>query len=262
MFPYVALFSFLFFITACSKHKEGELRVGVTNGPHAIIAEHVQKLAEAKGIKVKLIAFDEFIQPNVALDAGDIDLNIYQHEPFLHEQMQSRGYAFASLGKAIILPLGIYGADHVKSLKDIPRGAKALIPVDPTNSSRALKLLEAAGLIKLSNHINPMPKDLAQNALELKIIEVEAPLLPRLLKDDADIAVINADWVMVSGIDPNRALFKEGTDSPYANLFVVKQGREGDHNIQNFIALYQSDDVKQFIQKQFKGAILPAAWKG
>jgi D-methionine transport system substrate-binding protein len=172
--------------------------------------------------------------------------------------MKARGYSFVAIGKSILLPLAIYGADHVTSLDAVKHGAKVLISVDPSNGARSLNLLEKAGLITLSNHINPTPKDIAHNPHGLKIIEAEAPLLPRLLKDDADLAVIISDWVIVSGMDANKALFKEDINAPYANLIVVKQGNENRDDIKKFVALYQSDDVKKFIQDTFKGAILPA----
>ncbi len=245
-------------LAACSKKSDHTLRVGMTNGPHAEIIEYVQKRAKAEGLDLELVPFDDFIQPNVALDAGDIDVNIYQHLPFLQEQMKSRGYDFVVVGKAITLPLGIYGADHVTSLSTLKHGTKVLISVDPSNAARSLMLLEKAGLLTLSNHINPSVKDIQENPLGLKIIEVEAPLIPRLLKDDADIAVIIADWVMVSGMDANKALFKEDAKSTYANLIVVKKGSETRADIQKLLHIYQSDDVKKFILEKFKGAILPA----
>lgn len=256
LFPSILL---AFSLIACSKQKD-TLKVGVTGGPHAVIAEFVQKKAKEKGLNAELVTFDDFIQPNVALEAGDIDVNIYQHEPFLKEQMNSRGYKnFVVVGKAILLPLAIYGADHIKSIKDVKSDAKVLIPSDPTNAARALRLLEKAGLIKLINHINPTPKDLAENPLNLKIIEVEAPLIPRLLKDDADIAVINADWVIASGMDPAKALLKEeAKDSPYTNLIVAKKENQSRPDLKKFVELYHGDDVKKLIQDTFKGAVLPA----
>ena len=245
-------------LMGCSKDKKDHLRVGVTNGPHAIIAEFVQKKSAEAGLNVTLIPFDDFVQPNLALEGGDLDMNIYQHEPFLKDQIQSRGFQFVSIGKAILLPFGIYGNPSIKQLKDLKKGATVLIPSDPSNGGRALKLLEKAELLKIAPKEQPTLKDIIENPYDLKLVEVEAPLLPRLLKDDADIAVINADWVMVAGMDPTSVLFKEDTQSPYANLMVIKKGNESDPRIQKFIDLYQNEDVRAFIHKTFKGAIIPA----
>jgi len=242
---------------ACSKNKE-TLKVGVTNGPHAQIVEFVQKKAQKEGLKVEIVYFDDFIQPNIALDAKDIDANIYQHEPFLYDQMKSRGYKFKSLGRTILLPLGIYPNPAIKSFDDVKKGAKVLIPIDPTNSARALKLLEKSGLIDLSNHIDPSPRDVNKNPRELKIIEVEAPLIPRLLLDDADLGVINADWVIVSQIDPKTALLKESSDSAnYTNLMVVREEDKARPDLKKFLNLYQSQDVADFIAETFKGVVDP-----
>lgn len=255
---FFALFSCVLMLLGCSKNEKNTLHVGVTNGPHAVIAEFVQQKATAEGLNIILIPFDDFVQPNLALEGGDLDVNIYQHEPFLKDQIQSRGFKFVSAGKAIILPLGIYGNPSIKNIKDIKKGATVLIPSDPSNGARALKLLEKEKLLKVAAKDQPTVKDILENPYELKIVEVEAPLLPRLLKDDADLAVINADWVMVSGMDPASALAQEDINSPYANLIVVKEGMEKDPRIQTLVKLYQNDDVKAFIQTKFKGAIIPA----
>ena len=255
---FFVLFSCILTLLGCSKNDKNTLRIGVTNGPHAVIAEFVQQKATTEGLAITLIPFDDFVQPNLALEGGDLDVNIYQHEPFLKDQIASRGFKFVSVGKAILLPLGIYGNASVKTLQDMKKEATVLIPSDPSNGGRALKLLEKAKLLKLAQKDQPTLKDIEENPYGLKMVEVEAPLLPRLLKDDADLAVINADWVMVSGMDPSKALLKEETHSPYANLIVVKEGMEKDPRMESLVRLYQSDDVKAFIHKTFKGAIVPA----
>jgi D-methionine transport system substrate-binding protein len=192
-------------------------------------------------------------------------MNIYQHEPFLKEQIAARGYHLSIMGKAILLPLGIYGGAGVKSLEDVKMGAKVIIPNDPTNGARALLLLQRAGLIKLKTMeacdlIGPTLADIVENPKNLKIMEVEAPLLPRLLQEDASLAVINADWVIVAGMDPKTSMIHEDAiNSPYTNVIVVKEGAETRKNTLEFVKLYQSDDVKKFIAQEFKGAVV-AGW--
>lgn len=251
---------FLLFL-GCSKNEGDQtLRIGVTNGPHAKIVEFVLGKVHNHNIPVEIVYFDDFIQPNVALDAGEIDMNIYQHQPFLDEQVQSRGYKIESIAKAILLPLGLYGREGIKNLEAIPEGAKVLIPADPTNGARSLILLEKAGILTLKNVTNPTLFDIKTNPKNLKFVEIDAPLLPRLLKEDADLAVINADWVIVSGMDPKKALFTEEVkNSPYVNVMVVRTKDMENPKIQEFIHLYQSEDVKRFIEDTFKGAVI-AAW--
>ena len=250
----------LCFLGCSKKDDHHPLRVGVTNGPHAKIAEFVMEQARMKNLPVEIVYFDDFIQPNVALDAGEIDLNIYQHQPFLDEQIQSRGYKIESMAKAILLPLGLYGKESIKNISEIPNEAKILIPVDPTNGARSLILLEKAGLLSLKNHSNPTLFDLQSNKKNLKLVEVDAPLLPRLLKEDADLAVINADWIIVAGMDPKKALFTEDAkNSPYVNVIAARIKDKNNPQIQQFIEIYQSDSVKNFIADTFKGAVM-AAW--
>lgn len=257
---FFSLFTAVFLCVACQKEEKNVLKVGVTSGPHAQIAEKVVNLAKEQGMNVKIVYFDDFIQPNAALDAKEIDINIYQHQPFLGEQVASRGYKIKSMAKAILLPLGIYGGKNVKSLSDVKDSAKVLIPSDPTNGARALLLLQEAGLMKLGKQDNPTPRDIVENPKNLQIVEIEAPLLPRVLQEDADLAVINADWVIVADMDPKSALFTEkAQNSPYTNLIVVREGEQERADIIQFVKIYQSNEVKAFIEQTFKGAVI-AAW--
>ena len=232
------------------------LTVGVTGGPHAVIMEEVKKAFEKKGYTLKVVEFNDFILPNAALDQKEIDVNSYQHQPFLDDQIKSRGYKLVAVGKTLTLPLGIYSAQHT-SLENIPEGAKVAIPNDPTNSGRALLLLQKAGLIELKTLENPTILDIAKNSKKLKFIELEAPQQPRTLKD-VDLSVIITDWVLVAGLDAKKALLTEGKDSPYANIIVVRQGDENRADTKALVSVYQSPLIKSFIEKHYRGAILPA----
>ena len=232
------------------------LSIGVTAGPHAVIMEEVKKEYAKKGFTLKIIEFNDFILPNAALSQGDIDANSYQHQPFLDEQVKSRGYKIISAAKTIVLPLGIYSSRH-KSLDLIPTGAKIAIPNDPTNGGRALLLLKKAGLLELKQQGNPSILDITQNPKKLKIVEIEAPQLPRTL-NDVDFSVINTDWVLVAGLDPSKAVYREGVDSPYANIIVIRKGDETRADIQALLAVYKSKHIREFILKYYRGAVLPA----
>lgn len=237
-------------------HQVYALTVGVTAGPHAIIMEKLKEEAQKSGLDLKVIEFNDFILPNQALDFREIDLNSYQHLPFLEEQVKSRGYKLVPVGKTIVLPMGLYSAKHA-TISEIKEKAHIAIPNDPTNGGRALKLLEKAKWIMLKPVENPSVLDILENPKDLKITEIDAPQIPRILKD-VDYGVVNTDWIVVSGMDPKKALITEDKYSPYANIIVVHQGDEGREDIQKFLSLYHSPVMKKFISEQFKGAAVPA----
>jgi len=243
------------FILSITPLVAAPLKVGVTAGPHAIIMEKVKELAKAEGIDIQVIEFNDFILPNVALNDKELDINSYQHQPFLDEQIKSRGYKIKAAGKTVLMPLGIY-SNRIKKLADLKDNSKIAIPSDPTNGGRALKLLEKEGLIKLKPVDNPTILDITDNPKKLTILEIDAPQLPRTL-DDVDAAVINTDWVLLAGLDPKTALAIEDKNSPYANVFAIRED-ENRPEVEKLIKIYQSDPIKTFILEKFKGAILPA----
>jgi D-methionine transport system substrate-binding protein len=244
-----------FFLTACDDSSKS-FKVGVTAGPHAIIMDEVKKLADKDGFKIKVVEFNDFNLPNAALENGDVDINVYQHEPFLNDQMKHKGYDFVVVGKSIVLPLGLY-SNKLKSIDEVQKGATVAIPNDPTNEGRALKLLEQAQLIKLQPSDNPTPLDIVDNPLQLKIVEVEAPQVPRII-DDVSLAVTNTDWMVLARKDPRTALIRESAPSQFVNVIVAKRQDKDNPNIQQFLKIYHSDAVKQFIKDKFAGAVEPA----
>lgn len=231
-----------------------DLKVGVTAGPHAMILEFVKEQAAKEGLKIDIVEFNDFILPNMALNDGQLQVNSYQHQPFLDEQVKSRGYKIITLGKTVLMPLGAYSNKH-KKVEDIQEGAKIAIPNDPTNGSRALLLLQKMGFIKIKDVAIPSILDITENTKKINIIELEAPQVPRSL-DDVDMAIINTDFVMLSGLDPKTAIAHESTDSPYVNIIAVRTGDESKKDIQDFLRIYQSDATKAFIEATFKGAII------
>lgn len=238
------------------KAPSAEFRVGVTAGPHAVIMDFVKEEAAKQGLVLKVIEFNDFILPNAALDHGDVMANSYQHKLFLDDQIKNRGYKLAVVAPSVVMPLGVY-AFALKSLNDLKQGATVLIPNDPTNGGRALLLLQKLGLLKLKENPLPSMLDIIENPKQLAIKELDAPTLPRAMVD-ADIAVINTDWLFVAGLDPLKALAKEDKDSPYANVIVVRSGTENDEDVKKFITIYHSEPVRKFIESEFKGAVIPA----
>ncbi len=250
--------------TAAAQDKT--LKVGVTSGPHAQIFEVVKRVFERgnPGYKIQIVEFNDYIQPDAALDAGELDANSFQHRPFLNAQIKTRGYKLFGTGRTFIGPMAIYSKKY-RGLNDIPAGARIGIPNDPANESRVLLLLQKQGVIKLRAGIDPLtgvnatPIDIVENPKKWKFIEIDAAQLPRTL-DDLDASAVNADYAAKAGLHPVRdSLVVESGDSPYACLIAVREKDKEQVWLPKLVKAYQSDEVKRFIDSEFKGGIL-AAW--
>jgi D-methionine transport system substrate-binding protein len=236
------------------------IKVGVTAGPHAEIMEAVKKAAEKDGLKIQIVEFNDYIQPNVALNQGDIDVNSYQHQPYLDNMVKDRKFEIVSIGKTVIFPMGIY-SKKVKNLTEVKPGATVAIPNDPTNGGRALLLLEKQGLIKLKQGagLKAAITDIIENPKNIKIKELDAAQIPRSL-DDIDVATINTNYAMTAGLIPTKdAISIEDANSPYANIIAVRTKDKDNPVFQKLVKAYQSDEVKKFIADHFKGSVV-AAW--
>ena len=189
------------------------LKIGVTAGPHAQIFEQVKKIAEKDGLKIQIVEFSDYIQPNAALAAGDLDANSYQHKPFLDQQVKDRGYKLVSVGYTVNYPIGIY-SKKVKDLKDLKEGARFGIPNDPTNGGRVLLVLQDLGLVKLKPDagLKATPLDVTDNPKKIKFVELEAAQLPRSL-DDLDVSAINTNFALSAGLNPQKDAIARKTRS-------------------------------------------------
>jgi len=240
--------------------QELKLTLGVTSGPHAQIAEVARQVAAKQGLQVKLVEFGDFIQPNAALAAGEVDANIYQHQPFLDAQNKDRGYQLVPVAKAVNQQMGVY-SKKVKSLKALKSGARVGIPNDPTNGSRALLVLAKQGLITLKPHVGARASvlDITANPQKLKFIELEAAQLARAL-DDLDAAAVNSSYAVAAGLSPQGdSLALEEVNTPYVTVLIVtRAGHESDQALQAFVKAYQSPEVKAFVDKTFQGAYTTA----
>ena len=236
------------------------LKVGVTPGPHAQIMEVVKKVAEKDGLKIQVVEFSDYVQPNVALHQGDIDINSFQHLPFLENMVKDRKYDLVMLAKTFTFPMGIY-SKKIKNIKELKDDAVIAIPNDPTNGGRALLLFEKAGLIKLKPGLGHKASvvDIVENPRKFKIRELEAAQIPRTL-EDMEIAAINTNYAMSAGLVPAKdALILEDSSSPYANILAVR-GKDKDNPLyKKFLKAYQSEEVKKFVTEQFKGSVI-VAW--
>ena len=234
---------------------DAPLKVGVTPGPHAEVMDEVKKIAEKNGLKIQVIEFSDYVTPNSALADGEIDVNSFQHQPYLDNVVKDRGYKLVSVAKTMIFPIGIYS----KNIKDVGDNAVITLPNDPTNGGRALVLLEKVGLIKLKEGlgIKATPADIVENRKNLKIIESEAAQIPRTL-DDVTIAAINCNYAMSAGLVPAKdALAREDSNSPYANILVTRENMKDDPRIAQLIKAYHSPEIKKFVDEHFGGSAFP-----
>ena len=233
------------------------LKVGVTAGPHAQIFEQVKKIAEKDGLKIQIVEFSDYIQPNAALASGDLDLNSYQHKPFLDQQVKDRGYKIVSVGNTVNFPIGIY-SKKVKSLADLKEGAKVGIPNDPTNGGRVLLVLQDKGLVKLKPEagLKATPLDVVDNPKKIRFVELDAAQLPRSL-DDLDAAAINTNFALQAGLNPAKdAIAQESAKSPYVNLLAVREQDKDKPWVAKLVKAYHSEEIRQYVQTEFKGAVL------
>lgn len=234
------------------------LKIGVSAGPYAEILEFAGKIyKEKEGIDVKITEFSDYTLPNAALAQGDIDVNNFQHKPYLDNQIKNRGFALTAVEKSIIVPLGLY-SKKVAKLSEVKEGAQVAIPNDPSNGSRALLLLQQAGLIKVdpAKGIAANITDIVENPKKLKFREIDAAQLPRSL-DDVDVSAITLNYAVSGGLEPKKSLLLEDINTPWNLWFVTQTARKDDPRILKYIAIYRSPEVKAFIAKRFDGTIIP-----
>ena len=245
---------------AADNKTEKVVKVGASPVPHAEILEIVKPELAKEGIKLEIVEFNDYVQPNLATNDKEVDANFFQHEPYLKNFITEHPeLKLVNVLGVHVEPMGVY-SHKIKKLDELRDGAQVSIPSDPTNGGRALLLLEHAGLLKLKNGVGAAAtvQDVVDNPKKLQFKEIEAPQLPRTL-DDVDISVINTNWAMQADLVPTRdALFMEDKTSPYVNILVVREGDENRPEIQALMKALHSDTVKNFINEKYKGAIIPA----
>ena len=233
-----------------SATKEVTLKIGATPVPDL----------KEKGITLEIVEFNDYVQPNIALNDKELDANFFQHEPYLNDFVKEhKDVKLKNAGGVHIEPMGVY-SKKIKDLKELADGATVSIPNDPTNGGRALLLLQKADLLKLKEGVNETAtvQDIAENPKNLKVQEVEAAQLPRTL-EDVDISIINTNFAMNADLNPMKdALFIEDKTSPYVNIIAVRDGDENREEIKTLLTVIKSDKVKKFIEEKYKGAIVPA----
>ncbi|MGF7400246.1 MetQ/NlpA family ABC transporter substrate-binding protein [Thermoanaerobacterium thermosaccharolyticum] len=239
--------------------KMTKIVVGATPNPHAEILNVVKPILAKEGVDLEIKEFTDYVTPNTALNDKQIDANFFQHVPYLEDFEKKNNMKLVPLVKVHVEPMGAY-SKKIKSKDEIKDGATVAVPNDATNEGRALLLLQKQGLIKLKdpNGLTQTPRDIVDNPKHLKIVELEAPQLPRTLQD-VDLAIINTNFALEANLNPLKdAIFMEDKDSPYANVLVVRPDNQNDPAIQKLAKALNSEEVKKFIEDKYKGAIVPA----
>ncbi|MDY6010481.1 MAG: MetQ/NlpA family ABC transporter substrate-binding protein [Duodenibacillus sp.] len=248
-------------LSGCGQKAEQPFKVGATAGPHAAIVNAAAEVAKKKGLTVQVVEFTDYVTPDKALNDGALDANVYQHEPFLNNFNRQQGSKLVKAADAVVQPMGFY-SNSIRSLEAVPTGSRVSIPNDPSNSGRALLLLQASGLIRLKDGVggNALITDIVDNPKALKIVELEAAQLPRSLPD-VDIAVIPMNYVISSGLSAkNQGFYFESLQAPFALMIIAsRDNNRNDPRLKTFIDSYRSQEVKAFIEKKFDGSVR-ASW--
>ncbi|MDR3490627.1 MAG: MetQ/NlpA family ABC transporter substrate-binding protein [Gammaproteobacteria bacterium] len=251
-----------FTLMGCQPEDKSILKVGTISGPETELMEVAKKVALDKyGLKIKIIEFTDYIEPNAALNDGSIDANMFQHQPFLDQQIKDRKYTLQTVGKTFVYPMGVY-SKKIKHINDLPKKGLVAIPNDPSNEGRALILLQKAGVIRLKSTagLYTTPSDIQDNPKQLSFKELDAAQLARSLAD-VDIAVINTNYAIPAGLTPTKdAIVHEGSDSLYANIIVIRDNEENDPRIKQLVSALQSPEVLKSAKEIFNGQAIPA-WK-
>lgn len=234
-----------------------QILVGATPVPHAEILEFIKADLANEGFELVIKEFNDYVQPNLATDSGELDANFFQHIPYLDEFNKNKGTQLVRVAGIHLEPMGVYSRKHSK-FETLSDGASIAVPNDPTNESRALDIIAKTGVVTFKESTLKTPLDITSNPKNVNFKELAPEQLPRAL-DDTDFAVINANFAMAAGLNPSAdSLVIEDKSSPYVNVLVVKAGNENTAKTQALIKALQSEKVKGFITEKYKGAVIPA----
>jgi D-methionine transport system substrate-binding protein len=235
------------------------LTVAATAIPHAEILEIVKPILAKQGVDLQVRVFSDYVQPNDQVAQKLIDVNYFETQPYLEAYNRDRHTTLVTIIGVHVEPFGAYSQKY-KSLADVPAGADVVIPNDPSNNSRALILLHRAGAITLKDPTNALStlRDITANPKQWKFRELDSAMLPRVL-NQVDLALINTNYALDAGLDPTKdALAIEGRDSPYVNFLVGRPDNRDDPRVKKLAAALTGPEVKAFIEKKYRGAVLPA----
>ena len=238
-----------------------EIKIGTTVGDFGdMVKQSIAPILEKQGYTVKLVEFTDYVRPNLALAEGEIDVNVFQHKPYLDNFKAEHKLDLTEAFQVPTAPLGIYPG-KLTSLDQVKDGSSVSAPNDPSNFARALVMLNELGWLKLKDNINPLTaskNDIAANPKNIKLVELEAAQLPRS-RADVDFAVINGNYATSSGIKLTDALFQEPSYA-YVNWGALRSKDLNEQWAKDVIAAYNSDEFKTYAKQKFVGYKYPAAW--
>lgn len=235
------------------------VKVGIMSGEDEDVWRVVVAEGAKRGLTIETVIFNDYTQPNEALERGEIDANAFQHKPYLDSQIQAHGYRIVPVGFTAVWPIGLYSKKHA-SVAELPEGAVIGVPNDPSNEGRALRVLQNEGLIKLKDGtgILATTADIAENPKNVEIKELDAGIVGRSV-EDLDAAVVNTDWALKSGLTPEDRIAQEPVeDNPYRNFIAVKEGSENEPWVKTLVASYQNEAVRAEFDRVYKGTGLSA----
>ena len=237
--------------------KQTVIKIGATPVPHVEILEAVKPLLKAKGYDLEIVEFTDYVTPNIAVNEGELDANFFQHLPYLEEFNKNKNTDLVKTVNVHLEPMGLY-SNKIKALSELEDGATIAVPNDPTNESRALDILVKEGLLTFKDVDFKTVVDIIENPKNLKIKELDAPQLPRVL-DEVDAAIINTNYALSANLNPLKdAIIIESKDSPYANIVVVKKGNENKDSIKALNEVINSEKIRTFIKEKYQGSIVEA----
>ena len=247
-------------LPATGHAEEKSIKVGIISGEDEDVWKVVTAEAAKTGLTIETVVFNDYTQPNEALEQGEIDANAFQHKPYLDNQVETRGYHIVPVGYTAVWPIGLY-SKKADTVADLPEGAVIGVPNDPSNEGRALRLLQQQGMIKLKEGTGILATiaDITENPKKVEIKELDAGVVGRAI-DDLDAAVVNTDWALKTGLKPetDRIAQEPVDDNPYRNFIAVKSGSENEAWVKSLVAAYQNPAVKAEFDRVYKGTGIAA----
>lgn len=237
------------------------IKLGTMEGEESDVWKVAVEEAKKQGLNIDLVYFSDYALPNEAVNSGDIDANSFQHKPYLDAQVEQRGYKLSIVGYTVLFPMGVY-SHKIKDIKDLREGGVVGVPNDPSNGGRALRLLNDMGLIKLKDPRNVLASklDIVENPKKLEIRELDAGMLGRAI-DDFDIAVVNTNWALTTGLKPEKdaIAWEKAENNPYNNIIVVRTADKDEPWVKKLVAAYNSEPVRAKIKEVF-GLTAKTSW--
>ena len=238
-----------------------DIKIGASASPHAEILEAAKDQLAAAGINVEIVTYNDYVQPNLAVDQGELDANYFQHQPYLDDFNEEHGTKIASVGKIHYEPFGLY-AGKSKDLNNIADGAQIAVPNDTTNEARALQLLQDNGIITLKDGVGleATKQDIVENPHNIDILEVEAAQIPRSI-DSVDYACMNGNYAIEAGFKPSDALVQENPDSDaaqtFGNVIAVSDANKDSEWAAKLVEVLHSAEIEKYITDTYEGGVIP-----